>query len=162
MYRIKQFLWAITSKIRPIDYNLLNRYLTKKEKKLFKRLKISEQQHSIRVCNKALERSLHKNIDKNKLAKIALLHDVGKSEKSLNIVDKSILTILDKITKGNLKRINNKKIDIYYNHAEKSVKLLKKINKYDLDFLEAVRNHHYKEVGNNIYLKIIKDCDDIS
>ena len=161
MYRIKQFIWSITSRFKPIDYNLLNRYLNKKEKKLFKNLNISEQQHSIRVCNKALELSKDENIDKVKLAKIALLHDVGKSKKSLNVIDKSILVLLDKFTKGNLRKVKNEKVDIYYNHPIKSVKLLKKINRYDFDFLEAVEKHHYKEFGDNIYLKIIKQCDDI-
>ena len=161
MYRIKQFIWAITAMYKPVDDKLLNRYLTKREKKLFKNLKVSEQQHSIRVCNKALEYNTNNKLDKEKLAKIALLHDVGKSIKSLNIIDKSVLVILDKVTNGRLKNVKNIKVDIYYNHPEKSVKLLKRINKYDKDFLEAVGNHHYKDTGTNEYLKIIKECDDI-
>ena len=35
MYRVKQFIWAITAGFRPIDYGIINKYLTKKEKKLF-------------------------------------------------------------------------------------------------------------------------------
>lgn len=161
MYRIKQFIWAITAMYKPVDDKLLNRYLTKKEKRLFKALRISEQQHSIRVCNKALEQGLDKNIDKEKLAKIALLHDVGKSTKSLNVFDKSVIVILDKVTNGKLKNLKNSKVDIYYNHPQKSVKLLKTINRYDKEFLEAVENHHYKSTGANKYLEIIKACDDI-
>ena len=34
IYRVKQFVWAITSKFRPIDKKLINKYLNKEEKKL--------------------------------------------------------------------------------------------------------------------------------
>lgn len=162
MYRIKQFIWAITSKYKPIDKNLINKYLNKKEKKLFKKLKISDQHHSIRVCNKALEENKKDKLDENKLAKIALLHDVGKSMGNLNVIDKSILVILDKVTKGNLRKVNNIKVDLYYNHPKKSVNLLKGINKYDKEFLEAIEKHHYNGINTNRYLSIIRECDDVS
>ena len=34
MYRIKQFIWAITSKYKPIDKNLINKYLNNNNIKL--------------------------------------------------------------------------------------------------------------------------------
>jgi hypothetical protein len=72
-----------------------------------------------------------------------------------------VIVILDKVTKGSLRRYNsNRKIDTYYNHPKKSVDLLNNINKYDNEFLEAVEKHHYKELGSNLYLKIVKECDD--
>ena len=161
IYRVKQFVWAITSKFRPIDKKLVDRYLNKEEKKLFNQLRVSDRQHCIRVCNDALEKCKHEDIDKNKLAKIALLHDLGKISSSLNIIDKSVIVILNKITKGKLKKYNlNRKVDTYYNHPKKSVDLLKDIHEYDNEFLEAIEKHHYKEVGSNLYLKIVKECDD--
>ena len=161
IYRVKQFIWAITAKFRPIDKDLIDKYLNKEEKKLFNQLRFSDRHHCIRVCNDALERYKQEDIDKNKLAKIALLHDVGKVSSSLNIIDKSVIVILDKITKGKLRKYNsNRKIDTYYNHPKKSVDLLNNINKYDNEFLEAIEKHHYKEIGSNLYLKIVKECDD--
>ena len=165
IYRVKQFIWAVTARFKPIDYELVRKYLNKNEEKLFNMLSISERHHSIRVCNEALNRYEHinKDIDKDKLAKIALLHDVGKSNTTLNVIDKSILVILDKVTKGSLRKYDrNRKIDIYYNHANKSVRLLKDIDKYDLEFLEAIEKHHHKKINSNIYLKIIKESDDNS
>lgn len=163
MYRVKQFIWACVSPLKSIDYNLLNRYLTKKEKRLFRQLKVSEQQHSIRVCNKALEMNNNScDIDKGKMAKIALLHDVGKGNCSLNIFEKSIIVVLDKLTKGKIEEVNNKKIDIYYNHPHESVKMLKKINKYDDEFLEAIEKHHTKNDVDNKYLEILIKCDNLS
>ena len=50
IYRVKQFLWAITSTFKKIDNKVLEKYLDDKEMTLFKHLKKSEQHHSIRVC----------------------------------------------------------------------------------------------------------------
>lgn len=161
IYRVKQFLWAVTSSFKPIDKKILEKYLNNDEEKFFRKLSLSEQHHSIRVCKDALEMKKDKNIDNKKLAKIALLHDIGKISTRLTIIDKSIIVILDKVTKGRLEKYKNiKKIDMYYNHAKKSVDLLSSINKYDNEFLEAIEKHHYKNIDSNIYLKIIKECDD--
>lgn len=161
IYRVKQFIWAITAKFKPIDYKLTKKYLNENEQKIFNKLRDSEKQHSIRVCKEALEKCNAYKIDRNKLAKIALLHDIGKIKGKLNIIDKSVIVILDKMTKGNLRRYEkNKKVDIYYNHPKKSVDILKEINRYDKEFLEAIEKHHYKKIGSNVYLKIIKECDD--
>lgn len=165
VYRVKQFIWHLTSKWQSIDNELINKYLSKEEREVFNKLNVSEQQHSIRVCNDALNKVNNENIkiNKNKLAKVALLHDIGKIIKSLNIIDKSIIVILDKITNGNLKKHTNlKKIDVYYNHPKNGVKILKNINKYDNEFLEAISKHHkkYTKLENNMYLKIIRECDD--
>lgn len=161
IYRIKQFFWGITARFKPLDEEIINEYLSDDEKKIFLKLKISEQQHSIRVCKDALKIHKEFNIDRYKIAKIALLHDIGKINGSLTIIDKSIIVILDKLTKGKLRKYDsNKKLDIYYNHPQKSVKILNGIKEYDKEFLEAIEKHHYKYRGNNIYLKIIKECDD--
>ena len=163
LYRVKQFIWAITSTFMPINEDILDRYLNNNEKTLFNKLSTSEKHHSIRVCEYALSLYSNKdNIDKNKLAKIALLHDIGKSEYKLNVIDKSALVILDKIMNGKLiNYTNNKKVDSYYNHPIKSIKMLNTLDeKYDIEFLEAIEKHHYKNIGSNIYLKIIKESDD--
>ncbi|MFQ9247097.1 MAG: HD domain-containing protein [Clostridium paraputrificum] len=101
-------------------------------------------------------------MDERKLAKIALLHDIGKSEHKLNVIEKSALVVLDRFMNGKfIKYSNNKKVDLYYNHPKKSINMLKKSNGvYDKEFLEAIEKHHYKNIGSNIYLKIIKECDD--
>lgn len=166
IYRVKQFLWAITAPFKRIDDDILARYLNSEELKLFKKLKISEQHHCIRVCKDALiESSNWREVDKNKLARIALLHDIGKIDGRLNVVDKSLIVICDKITSGNLRKYTNiKKIDVYYNHPKKSSDLLKKIDEYDEEFLEAIEKHHhsynYRNNYRNNYLTIIKKCDD--
>lgn len=164
IYRVKQFFWHVTSRWQSIDNKLIKKYLNKKEIEIFNRLNVSEQQHCIRVCNDALKKVNKENIEinKNKLAKVALLHDVGKTMKSLNVMDKSIMVILDKFTKGSLRNYTNiKKIDVYYNHPKEGVRILEDLYRYDNEFLEVVKKHHKesKESEDNVYLKIIRECD---
>ncbi|MDS0528126.1 HDIG domain-containing protein [Clostridium sp. SHJSY1] len=161
MYRVKQFIWAITSRFKPIDENIIKKYLSQEEENIFNKLSKSEQHHSIRVCKDALHKGNGEYIDMKKLAKIALLHDVGKALGNLNVIDKSVIVILDKITKGSLRKYDfNRKVDTYYNHPKKSADLLNSINEYDDEFIEAIKKHHFRDIGSNIYLKIVKECDD--
>lgn len=167
MYRIKQFIWAITSNFKKVDRKLLKKYLNEDEIKIFNKLKVSEQHHCIRVCvdaiNMAKSKFKHINIDYIRLGKIALLHDVGKIEYPLNSIEKSVIVLLDKFSKGKLNGYTKfKKVDSYYNHPKKSAKILAVLN-YDREFLDTIRSHHNKLNGNeNIYLNIIKTCDDLN
>lgn len=162
-YRVKQFLWAITSYFKKVDYNYIDNFLDEKEKQLFNKLKHNEKHHSIRVCKDAINISKEKNtkIDSNIIGKLSLLHDIGKGQQSLNIFEKSTLVILNNITNGKLRKFDNiKKIDIYYNHGIKGARLLKEHNKYDKEFLEAIEFHHNdKFSGNNQLLDIIRESD---
>lgn len=166
IYRVKQFLWAIESHFKEVDYKYVDKFLDSKEKQLFNKLKHNEKHHSIRVCKYAINISKEKNIeiDDKIVGKLSLLHDIGKVEHGLNIFEKSTLVILNKITNGNLKKLDNiKNIDIYYNHGEKGAKLLRKYNKYDREFLEAIEFHHNdKFSGNNKLLDIIRESDNKS
>ncbi|MGL4849496.1 MAG: HD domain-containing protein [Clostridium sp.] len=167
MYRVKQFIWAIITSFKEVDSAFIEKYLNKDEIELFKKLRVSEQHHSIRVCKDAIKiakQYREKELNKARLCKIALLHDVGKSEYPLNVIDKSIIVILDRLSKGKLRKYCNiKRIDSYYNHAKKSVMLLKKVEGYDNEFLKVIEKHHERLVlEDNIYLKIIKESDDLN
>lgn len=167
-YRVKQFIWAIKAIAQKIDDTYINKYLDNDEKILFNKLKKSDKQHCIRVCKEALNMldttQTYKDLQVNKVAKAALLHDIGKSEYSLNVVEKSVLVILNKLTNGNLKKFDSIKIvDSYYNHPKKGAKILKEFKVYDKDFLETVRYHHStKKFENNKLLNIIRQSDNKS
>lgn len=163
MYRVKQFLWGIKSLYRDIDIEYVKKFLTEDEIKIFKKLKINDQHHCIRVCKDSLEmnRNYELNIDEYKLGKAALLHDIGKTKFHLNLVEKSIVVILHKLTRGYIKKYKNiKQIDIYYNHPKIGYEILKEKG-YSKDILEVVRHHHTKNrMIDNEYLTIISFCDD--
>lgn len=164
LYRIKQFYWAIESLIIKDNFELINKYLSKSELNLFMKLTKAERQHSIRVCNMAMEhirRNNKLNIDDYVMCKCALLHDIGKSQVNLNIIYKSVIIIINKITCGKFLKYNgNKRIIDYYNHGKIGAELLESINQKDLNIITCVRYHHEDDIGKeNKYLKILRICD---
>lgn len=163
-YRIKQFLWAVTSYFKKVDYDYIDKYLNEKEKDLFKKLTKIDKQHSIRVSKDVLkyaEKAIEDiEIDKEYLGKLGLLHDIGKVQNPLNSIEKSLMVIVHKISKGNIKKYCNYRIiDAYYNHGKKGAEMLRKLG-YNRKFLEVVENHHNEDVRNNKLLEILKFSDD--
>jgi putative nucleotidyltransferase with HDIG domain len=166
--RVKQFFTALTAKIYKEDIELVRRYLNEFEMNLFQQLMPYEQKHSInvakdalRVCEKRKKDNLY-NINEKRLIKACLLHDIGKINIKLNILDRTLLVIFDKLSGGKIKRIHNKKIDVYYNHGNIGYKLLRKYN-YDDEFLYLIKNHHkkhkYENVNYSEELDILRECD---
>lgn len=162
VYRIKQFLWAITSSYKKIDYNYVRKYLNNDEYEIFNLLSHSDKHHSIRVCKDSLSmmKEFNFKVDKKKLGKVALLHDIGKITYSLNVFEKSIIVLLDRFTKSKLKNWGNiKQIEVYYNHSNFALDILEKFN-YDDEMIYAIRDHHSKNLDtNNNILNIIRVCD---
>ena len=163
--RVKQFYINATDLMTNKDYEYVKIHLNNEEYDLFKKILKSEQKHSVRIAKEieyTIENNLVDDVDiiqsKNLLIKTALLHDVGKSRQKVNIIEKSIIVILNKLTKGNLKNFKkSKKIQCYYNHSEYSYILLKDIIKDDL-ILSIIRNHH-KNTDNKL-TNFFKQIDD--
>lgn len=163
--RVKQFYINATDLMTNKDYKYVKRNLNNEEYDLFKKILKSEQKHSVRIAKEIeyiIENNLVDDIDiiqsKNLLIKTALLHDVGKSKQKVNIIEKSIIVILNKLTKGNLKNLKkSKKVQCYYNHSEYSYILLKDIIKDDL-ILSIIRNHHRNT--DNKFTNFFKQIDD--
>lgn len=169
LYRVKQFVWAAFSKINEEDHTYIRSNLDKDEQKLFYLLSISEQKHCIRVAQevkkltKTNKGSYKLNITDKEFIRVALLHDIGKIEKKLNILDKSILVILNKVVGSKMRKLTNiKKVDVYYNHAERGYEILSKLNNYDKRFLYLVRNHHNNDIINDVELDILKTADSLN
>ncbi|MCR1953140.1 MULTISPECIES: HDIG domain-containing metalloprotein [unclassified Clostridium] len=163
LYRVKQFIWGFTSLFKEIDYKYISEFLNEDEIKIFNKLKHNDKHHCIRVCKDSIKMKydLDIDIDVYKLGKAALLHDVGKSKKHLSLMEKSVVVLLDKATKGKIKKYDNiKQIDIYYNHPKIGLDILKGFD-YDKEFLQVIRYHHNKDkIKENEILNIISRCDD--
>lgn len=158
LYRVKQFYWGITPNISKEDEEFLREYLNKTEIRLFFALNKNEQAHSLRTAKDVMDLVKDKE-SHDKLIRAALLHDIGKIEQKLNVFDKSIMVILHKITGGRLRKFTEiKKIDVYYNHAEKGYNILKQ-HLEDERVLYLVRNHHKEEIVDDEELDILKKCD---
>ena len=163
--RVKQFYVNVTDIMSKEDYNYVEDALNNSELQLFIKLSKSEQKHSVRIAKEIefiIDNGLTNNQEiiknKDRLIKTALLHDIGKIKKRLNVIDKSIIVILNKLTKGKLKKVEkSKKIQCYYNHSEYSYEILKKIVDDEL-LLEIVKNHHNN--SDNKIIKFFKEIDD--
>ena len=89
LYRLKQFLHALFPKISEDDLLFVDCILDPKEVELFKKLPVHEQQHSIAVGKDCMKFN-----GSEELLKAALLHDIGKIESNLNIINKSVVVLL--------------------------------------------------------------------
>lgn len=160
LYRLKQFIWGVTSKITSEDIKYVKENLNENEIKLFSRLAKSEQKHCIRVSKDITNICVNKrNINKNRLVKVGLLHDIGKVERRVNVFSKSVIVILNKVTGGKLRKLKNiKSVNIYYNHGVIGANILKKYG-YDKRFLYLIENHHNDNIKDDVELNIIKTCD---
>lgn len=163
--RVKQFYINVTDKMSFKDYEYVKSIITNEEFELFTKLLKSEQKHSVRIA-KYIENSIDNNLindkeiinNKQLLIKAALLHDIGKSKSPINVIEKSIIVILNKLTKGNLRNFKkSQKVQCYYNHADYSYELLNKVNN-NKRLLEIVKNHH-KETNDKLII-FFKDSDD--
>lgn len=156
-YRIKQFLWAATAKLKDEDKKFATEYLNDYEESLFFSLPVFEQVHSVKVAQGVLEECLKRDAYDVLLIKAALLHDIGKINTSLNIFTISILVIMDRIfPKGMKKLIFIKSINAYYNHPEIALKYLENTDEY-IAFL--IRNHHNYEIVWDEKLRILQKID---
>lgn len=169
IYRIKQFFLGITSFFYKDDIILLDKYLTESEKKIFMQMRKSDRAHSFRVCKEAIKIINNykkiESIEEKKMAKCALLHDIGKVNYSLNTIEKALVIIINKLTVGRFLKYNKcKRINNYYNHPVFGRVMLEEIGVYDSDILYCIENHHNITSNNmdedNLYLRILIVCDD--
>ena len=165
IYRVKQFWWNITERMKKEDIEFVNSHLNDYEKVLFYKLANNEQKHSVKVCYNALNKlKRYDMLNENRMIKITLLHDIGKSYKHVNVIEKSILVIINKICPKLLKKCTNiKSVKVYYEHGEIGYNLLKD-KQYDTEVLDAIRYHHgnnkKQAKERNIYMEILKESDD--
>lgn len=168
LYRVKQFMLAITVSFRKLDLTIIDKYLNDEEKREFYSLIKSEQYHCIRVA-RDLERTFQgdKNINIEELIRLGLIHDLGKQELKFGPFKKALFVLRKKIIKENLNNYSDfSLVKKYYNHPIRGVNILKnmKSREYSNEFLEAVSLHHAsKEVidgSENFYLKYLNEIDD--
>lgn len=164
--RIRQFYINLTDKMSSSDYIYVKSKLDENEFFYFNKILKSEQKHSVRVAMD-IEQKIKDNSIDNKyiidnldvLIKASLLHDIGKAKAKVNIIDKSIIVILNKLTKENLRKVPFKKIQCYYNHATYSYEILKDIS-CDTVMLDIIKNHHNKNYINNDLVTFFQQIDD--
>jgi hypothetical protein len=90
MMRIKQGLRALFAWSRTVEFELAERYLSPSQMDLFRRMRKSEQLHSLNV----LRMLLAQGQDHPTLMIAALLHDVGKSRAAFHLWDRTLVVLV--------------------------------------------------------------------
>jgi putative nucleotidyltransferase with HDIG domain len=140
------------------DINYIKRYLNESEYELFLRLSEQEQKHSVKVAMDVQRECRRLHISENDLIKTALLHDIGKIYIRLNAIDKSIMVLADKFTRGKIRKLkNSKKIRVYFDHGTIGCEMLKNSGLSDR-VLYLIKNHH-NDIIDDEELDILKRCD---
>ena len=158
LYRVKQFFWSLDTRIEKEDMEYAKRNLSRREYELFSRLSKQEQKHSIKVARDVDAECSREGTCAGEITKIALLHDIGKLKGRLNSIDKSVLVIADKVSKGRIRNLGFKKVDVYFNHGQMGSELLRD---YGLSerALFLIENHHNHGIEGDREMDILMKCD---
>ncbi|WP_051585948.1 HD domain-containing protein [Caldanaerobius polysaccharolyticus] len=125
LYRGKQFYTYYTAKISDEDWKFLSKYLNEKQLKIFLKLPLYEQRHSLDVAYNILNMSPDASSD---LVIAALMHDIGKGN-SLTPMKKAIAVLLDKLAQSLAVKLSKRWpfLYTYYNHPAIGGKIAAKI-----------------------------------
>lgn len=97
--RIKQFIYAVTGKLKPQDHQFIQNILNEKEQNLFYHMDLSTQTHCLRVaytCHRLARQ--YPAINREVLIKAALLHDIGKKAGEIKIWQKVAIVLGHRFT----------------------------------------------------------------
>jgi len=161
-YRLKQFWFALLSKMTEDDRLYVHQHLNQREAAIFFTLPEYEQKHGVVVARKLLEEAAGiRGLDQRKLVRLGLLHDVGKSAARLSIFDKGLLVILHRFAPpvyNYLADHGMKKFYVHKHHGEVGAQLLSKIGE-SRDIIEEIKRHDRPYAEHDVYLKLLDLVD---
>ncbi len=158
IYRMKQFIQGLLARTTKEDLAFIEKYLNKEEIKLFKKLRVSEQYHSLQVAYGCTSKFPH-NIT---LIRAALLHDIGKIGSNLTLINKSIVVICIRLNfkKDILPKFIQKSL-YYKNHHPKIGYDILSNMKVEADILYLIKNHHNEYCISSKTLETLKYYDNM-
>ncbi len=145
IYRIKQFYRGLFAKVTLEDQQFLKKHLSKQEICLFRRLRIGEQRHCLNIAYDCLAINEHNPT----LIKAALLHDVGKVQSNLTLINKAFVVLVIKLNIPGKMLPQFIKEALYYkkHHPELGAKILEKIGTQS-PVIFLTRYHHREALNN--------------
>jgi putative nucleotidyltransferase with HDIG domain len=166
--RFRQFWISMFSKYTRADAAFARRYLNISEMAFFNQLPNFEKRHSVVVAKKMLKAVRHDHrFNRRKLAKLGLLHDVGKVVEHNSIVTKSILVLIRYFIPALYNRLadlgeDNQRFRRYYihkHHGAVGAKLLAKLDVSD-DIISMIKKHDLEPSSSDpVDLKILQEAD---
>ena len=148
-YRAKQFFVGIFSFYTKKDDVFARNFLTIQEMALFSRLPGFEKKHSVRVAKRMLKIAHgNRELDSRQIARIGLLHDIGKVVEHNSTFTKSILVIIrfffpsfyDWLAERGEKNIRFRRFYIHKHHGRVGAELLSKLGT-PADILSIINTH---------------------
>jgi len=149
IYRFKQFWFGMFSRYSRADAAFAHSYLNIQEMALFNQLPGFEKKHAVVVAKKMLESARRcPKLDEQKIARLGLLHDIGKVSERNSIMTKSILVTIrfflpalyDRLAEKGREDPKFRRYYIHKHHGEVGARLLEKIG-VSSDILSIIAKH---------------------
>ncbi|KAF0133431.1 MAG: hypothetical protein FD145_1294 [Candidatus Saganbacteria bacterium] len=170
LYRAKQFWFAMSARMNEENRSFVHQYLNIKEAALFFSLPDYEQKHGVVVAKRMMREAADmKTIDKRKLVRLGLLHDIGKTAIRLTILSKSLLVIIHraipplyelfaKLGKDEKSRKFFRRFYVHKHHGAIGADILKKINEQS-DIINEVLSHDRPCTSHDMYMRLLDKVD---
>ncbi len=167
-HRLRQFKKALIAKLTFTDVEFVRKYLSHPEQILFYCMRVYDQKHALEVAGKCLaENFLDGDINRAKLIRAALLHDVGKAYTKVSLFIR-VLYVLSGIkydrVEANKQKDRTKptflnQLYVLSRHADLGALMLEQIDE-DKEIIEVVRNHNSSPQSQESHiLPIIRSID---
>jgi len=149
IYRFRQFLFAMFSRYSRADEAFTRSYLNIEEMALFNQLPGFEKKHAVTVARKMLAAVFGRpEFDETKIAKLGLLHDIGKVLERNTILSKSMLVSIrfffpafyDRLARSGEKDLRFRRFYLHRHHGDAGARLLEKIGEPE-EILSIIRQH---------------------
>ncbi len=101
VYRVRQFLQALTAPLAAPDYHEIAGVLTRPQQALFFRMSPADRRHALAVYRTLYDRGCRRS----ELLVAALLHDVGKSAAPLPLWGRAVVVLLGRLAPALLDRL---------------------------------------------------------
>lgn len=162
---------AINAHLTTADNNFIDQYLDPQEKFFFYNTDLPTQKHAVQVARKCLELAQEHNINPLLLTKAGLLHDIGKTNGDLTIINKSLIVLGDKLCPSLLLKLAQKEkspfrkfrhaLYIYYNHPAIGAELLQK-HSLESELINLIFCHHQPvNEDTTRELRLLKQADNM-
>lgn len=174
MRRAGQVLAALTAKIEDSDRAFIKLWLGRREQNLFWAMHLADQRHALNVAYTAIRLAEEQKsfIDKEKLIRCCLLHDVGKVRGDISTLDKIIAVLMHRCApawserwgvrgKGNPLKNLRHAFYIYFHHARRGRDKLLALGLTEL--AEIVAKHHKAPAEEDPpELTLLREADDLN
>lgn len=171
IYRMQQFFAALFQRLNNKDQQFISNYLNIAEASLFNQLPAYEKKHAVNVARKMLALMGDASDSQKRVAvKIGLLHDIGKSQVKISLVNKSLMVMLRFFLptfykmmsqKGEAHQTNSycRKVYIYDQHAKLGAQMLSRAGE-DQVIVDVVSSHTAKLTPSDKgFLRWLKKAD---